>query len=186
MPDEFIRYGDSWAKLHPDWEMKLWTDENIPTLINQMEYDKTDNPILRADMARLELLYRFGGIYIDCDFECLKNIEPLLHNINAFSARQDDYIIATGIMGCTPGHPAFRTLVHCMTDNIELNRNHLLTCQAGPVYITEFLQGVRGVIIFSKEIFYPYYYTEMHRKGEEFPEAYAVHHWAGSWLKKEG
>jgi mannosyltransferase OCH1-like enzyme len=33
--------------------------------------DKTLNPGLRADALRLELLYQYGGVYIDVDVICL-------------------------------------------------------------------------------------------------------------------
>ena len=32
----------------------------------------------KQDIARLELLYLEGGVYIDTDFECYKNIEPII------------------------------------------------------------------------------------------------------------
>lgn len=182
MPEEYIQYQKTWAKHHPEWEFKLWTDENMIPLKNQREYDNTTSPALKADIARLEILYKYGGVYIDCDFECLKNIEPLLDNVEAFAAWQDDYLIATGIMGCVPEHYKFKTLVFCLTANINMNRKKLLPHQAGPVYITKILKESRGVTIFPKEIFYPYYYTEKHRKYEVFSNSYAVHHWSSSWL----
>lgn len=182
MPEEFKYYEETWAKLHPDWEIKLWTDENMIPLKNQKEYDNAKTPALKSDIARLEVLYKYGGIYIDCDFECLKNLEPLLDNVKAFAAWQDKCTINSAIMGCTPGHPVFKKLVYCATANINKHRNEIITCQAGPVYITRFLKLAKGVKIFPKEIFYPYYFNEKHRKNDVFPEAYAVHHWAGSWL----
>jgi hypothetical protein len=32
-------------------------------------------------------------------------------------------------------------------------------------------------------LFYPYDWTELHRRGETFPDAYAVHHWSSKWFK---
>ncbi len=182
MPDDFINYGDSWKKFHPNWEFITWTDQNMIPLLNQVEYDNATTPALKSDIARIEILYRFGGIYLDCDFECFKNIEPLLENVNEFAAWQDDYLIATGLMGCTPGHPDFQALMYYMTPHIRLNREKPLPFQAGPVYITKLLSKSKDAVLFPRELFYPYYYTEMDKKGEVFPNAYAAHHWAKSWL----
>ncbi len=184
MPDEYIEYGETWKRLHPNWEFVTWTDANMIPLLNNEEYQNATQPALKSDIARIEILYRFGGVYVDCDFECYKNIEPLLENVNAFAAWQDDYLIASGIMGCTPGHPDFAALTCFMTPHIRSNREKLLPFQAGPVYVTKCLRKSDDAKIFPKELFYPYYYTEMDRKGEVFPEAYAAHHWGKSWLKE--
>lgn len=185
MPKEYIKYGDSWIDKHPDWKMKLWTDENIIELFNQKEFEKTEDPVLRSDIARYELIYRFGGVYIDCDFECLKNIEDLITGIQAFSsyeAYEVPGLICGGICGCTQGHPAFKALIDNMAESIKGNKHLPINHQAGPHYHTRIIGKRNDVVIFPPKIFYPYYYTEMHRKNEDFPEAYAIHHWARSWL----
>lgn len=182
MPQEFVEYGHSWEKHHPNWEFMTWTDQNMIPLLNQAEYDKATTPALKSDIARIEILYRFGGVYLDCDFECFKNIEPLLENVDEFAAWQDDYIIATGIMGCIADHPDFQTLTYYMTPHIRLNYEKPLPFQAGPVYLTKLLRKSKDAVIFPKALFYPYYYTEMEKKGAVFSQAYAAHHWAKSWL----
>ena len=60
-------------KYHPDWEYKLWTDETVKeiTLINQELFDKAKNYGEKSDILKWELVYRFGGVYIDTDMEAL-------------------------------------------------------------------------------------------------------------------
>ena len=41
-----------------------------------------NNPGSKSDFLRYELLYRFGGIYIDTDFEYLKKIPNELLKLN--------------------------------------------------------------------------------------------------------
>ena len=78
------------------WKYKLWTDEdltkkNFPITFNLIEkiiqvgkLDKKLNKKLAqiADLMRLELLYRNGGVYIDTTAECLKNLDDLLNHKN--------------------------------------------------------------------------------------------------------
>ncbi len=51
----------------------------------------------------------------------------------------------------------------------------------GPWYFTP-IALKHGIFVFEKELFYPYNSNEKHRKGEHFPNAYAAHHWAGTWV----
>ena len=75
---------DSWKRLHPDWEYRLWTDEENRDLIKKEypwfleTYDGYPEGIYRADAARYFILYHCGGLYADLDFQALKNVEPLL------------------------------------------------------------------------------------------------------------
>ena len=40
LPAEFAAFGETWAAHHPGWEMRLWTDANLPPLINQQAFDR--------------------------------------------------------------------------------------------------------------------------------------------------
>jgi mannosyltransferase OCH1-like enzyme len=182
LPDEFEYYGKTWAEKHPDWEMKLWTNKNMIPLQNQKAYNDAKLMAQKADIARFELLYNFGGVYVDCDFECLKNIEALISNIEAFAAIESPGIVCPSIMGCTPKNHIFKMLIDDMPESIKINSHLPITYQTGPIYITTKLRGRKDITIFRSELFYPYLYTEKYRKGEKFPNAYAVHHWSGSWL----
>ena len=43
-------------------------------------YDQYPHNIQRVDAVRYFILYQFGGLFVDLDFECLKNVEPLLQD----------------------------------------------------------------------------------------------------------
>lgn len=42
------------------------------------------------------------------------------------------------------------------------------------------LEQTPRVALFAPELFYPYRWDEPHRRRERFPNAYAIHHWAGT------
>ena len=65
---------DSWKNKYcsrfPDWKYKLWTEYEIRRqldLINLSYYQKDPRWDAKSDIARYEILYRFGGMYIDSD-----------------------------------------------------------------------------------------------------------------------
>ncbi|MEA1961698.1 MAG: glycosyltransferase [Bacillota bacterium] len=166
MPKEFIDYGKTWLKHHPNWEMQLWNEDNMIPLQNQKIFDVTSNLAQKTDIARYEIIHRYGGVYLDCDFECLKNIENLISGLKAFSASESPGIISIGIMGCVPSHPIFKLLIDGLADSFYNNAyvNH----QTGPYYITRMLGNRKDFAVFGPALFYPYLWNEKHRKGEQF------------------
>jgi mannosyltransferase OCH1-like enzyme len=51
------------------WEYRLWRDADVLEfgLVNKKEFDGGYTFQEKADIARYEILYRHGGIYLDCD-----------------------------------------------------------------------------------------------------------------------
>lgn len=184
MPDEQVEYGKTWLSYHPDWEMKLWNSENMIKLQNQESYDKSTIFAQKADIARYEVLYNFGGVYIDSDFECLKNIEELLVNVNAFSAYASKGFVEIAIMGCTPKNPIFKMLIDGIPQSIEKYKKFPIVYQTGPIYASKILRTRRDITIFKPELFYPSCQgKEKYINNDIFQNAYAIHHSANSWLK---
>ncbi|CAM9165965.1 unnamed protein product, partial [Heterosigma akashiwo] len=70
---------------HPGWEFIFWDDSAVESfgLENARAYNQAENFGEKSDIARYEILNRFGGVYIDTDFECLGNFEAL-HQICDF------------------------------------------------------------------------------------------------------
>ena len=57
----------------------LWTDEHVGRLrlFNQAAYDEATNYGTKSDVLRYELLYVYGGVYVDCDMQCIGSFERL-------------------------------------------------------------------------------------------------------------
>ena len=201
MPDEFKRYGDSWLEVNPGWEMRTWSEDNLPAIINASEFHAATKLAGKADVLRYELLWRFGGVYIDTDFQALKPLGTLLDGINTFFADQQSCAPAIGILGSVPHDPFYEHLIAALPASV---RSHeCLVAKTGPAFysseIDRFLAVDRlirnlgavwehlsadlsyRIYGFETRFFYPYGYWEMQRRNQAFPQAYAVHHWAHSW-----
>ncbi len=186
MPDEFVRFGQTWLEHNPDWAMRLWNDDNLPPLRNQVLFDELESFSAKSDVLRFELLWQYGGVYVDTDFECLRSIESLLENVLVFASRETEWSVSGALMGAVPGHPFFEMLLDSLPSSVIEHGSSDPVLSSGPGFITRRLEawdaeGGEPVTIFPARYFYPYLWHERHRRFEKFPDAYAVHHWAESW-----
>lgn len=71
----------SWHKHMPDWEYKLWNEDNFD--VNLTSYTKEAYEAKKyafvSDYVRLLALYDEGGLYLDVDFMVYKPFDDLLH-----------------------------------------------------------------------------------------------------------
>lgn len=79
------------------YNYKLWIDQDID---NSFKCFSIDRLITKSDLARFEILQRYGGLYLDIDIEVLGNIEHLfkeeLHIAGETSRGQSDiYIVSS-------------------------------------------------------------------------------------------
>ncbi|RYE38047.1 MAG: hypothetical protein EOP21_12880, partial [Hyphomicrobiales bacterium] len=85
LPRQMQAYYDDWRRLHPGWEIRLWTDETMRSFVAETypafipTYDAYPKMIQRADSFRYLVLGAMGGVYADLDVEPFKSIEGLLH-----------------------------------------------------------------------------------------------------------
>jgi mannosyltransferase OCH1-like enzyme len=172
LPKEFARYGESWRRHHPKWKMELWTEDRIPTdLVRPEVYERLRNPAERADILRLEVLSRFGGVYVDTDFECLRPIDPLMEGIDFCGAYYARDRVMNGVIGGRPGHPILERALRELRPATEYGLDKDGT---GPSFLNELLRDYPDATIFPPEYFNPT--TDAERE-----HAYAYHHLAGSW-----
>ena len=197
LPEEFRALQQSWVEYHTNrgWMYKLWTDEDVAQLqlYNQQFYDATDNYGVKSDILRWELLYNYGGVYIDTDYECLRSLDELHYTYDFYTALQplDTLFVQLGaaLVGSRPGHPI---LQHCI-ETIKYDWHHKgAPKKTGPVHFTKSFYAVAGKNG-SKDIAFPAFYfyplgcsetidnrvTWVHRG------AFAVHWWAKSWMPKQ-
>ena len=79
-----VRNVRSWVEMNPDWEYRLWTDSDIRLLVarrfpDYLEmFDSYPLQIQRADMFRYFVMYEYGGVYADMDFEALVPLSEIL------------------------------------------------------------------------------------------------------------
>jgi mannosyltransferase OCH1-like enzyme len=179
MPERLNPYVESWRTLHPEWEHLLWT--GFDDLENQAYYDRAEKITphvgqLRADLARYEILYRHGGVYVDCDLEALRPIDDLL-DVEGFAGwEQDGRWVNNAIIGCAPFHPLMRACIDNAPRSIRKHRGKRPNKMTGPGLITR-MSKVHPITLHPQATFYPYSFDELERIGGDYGDAYTAHHW---------
>ena len=155
IPKQILGYMESWKQKHPSWRFILWTDENVFCLYNQFVYLKMNNVRQKADLLRYEILYRYGGVYVDIDMECIQNIEPLIENEEFFVGTEDNFYYSNELMGCVPHHALMKELVEGIFSSIQCSENKTIDEQTGPIYITKYLLWMPEVTVIEQRLLYP-------------------------------
>lgn len=189
MPDHLAGYVASWTEHHPSWTSRLWTDaDDWSWLANYDLWQRAPELFprnvgqFRADVARLELLHRDGGVWADTDMECLRPLDPLLAEAgDLFLAwEQEPLWVNNAVMGAVPGHPLLAELIDALPASVAARRpGDRPNRVSGPQFITPHVraQPAGTVRVYPARMFYPYLWSELDRQGEHFPDAYTVHHW---------
>lgn len=167
MPAPFVAFGERWRALHPGWEVRDWTDsDTLPSLRNGDLFRRAreiwpgDWQRFQADLLRLELLYRFGGLYVDTDTEPRRHIGPLI--TDAFVAgRSPQHIgghhpVTNAVMASAPGHPFVAACIAAVPHSVERYRGRALARAVGPWLLTRVYESRRweGVTILDPDTLY--------------------------------
>ena len=142
VPNELQENIDGWKRLCPDYEIKCWNESNYDVSVNKYMYDAYKNKrwSFVSDYARLDIVYKYGGIYFDTDVELVRRPDELLYN-DAFIGFERLSTVNTGSgFGAKAGFPLIRE----MRDHYEsvefvnkINANEMILC---PVYETAILE----------------------------------------------
>ncbi len=167
---------------------KIVIDVKHIKLFNQKYYDKAVNFGEKSDLFRYEMLYKFGGLYVDVDFECLKPFTKLNRQYDFYCGIQplDVNALALNIalMGTIAGHPILKDCIETIRNDMHLSEVFIRT---GPVHFTKSfwrtaLDKRLKNIAFPATYFYPLGMCQPRNKKNIIQkESYAIHWWAGSW-----
>jgi len=144
IPLEWIRAQQSCLDVNPEFEYKLWTNESCRELL-QTEYpwflETWENyryPIQRADSIRYFILAHYGGVYIDLDNGCLRNLSPLLSFPAWMPGTSNHMGLTNHVMGSVRNHPYFLTLTKSLQAyNINWLLPYLVIMNsAGPHFVS--------------------------------------------------
>ena len=177
LPAEYTGYQQTWLDHHPGWELRFWTDRNLPDGLRRPEAaERLRAPAERADILRLELLWRFGGVYVDTDFECLRSLEPLIDGADLFIGLAKPGRVNNALLGSVAGHPI---LDHALDELRPREFYGYDKEAAGPKFLDRILASHQDEVLFLEpQLLYA-------RTPQAIGEAYGIHHEARTWKDAE-
>ena len=116
------------------YEYKMWDLKKCNSLINRYfsEYKGLWNnfrlPIQRADFIRYCILYKYGGIYIDCDIHPLRDLDKLFKRDYFFVTWHDDKkrLPYNAVMGSQKDQDIFVDIMkHCEESYHKLSKKDI-------------------------------------------------------------
>lgn len=198
LPASYKRLRESIQAYMPDWECKLWTDADIPglNLSTQALYDAEPNYGGKADILRYELLYRYGGVYLDIDFEVTQDLSPLHQQYELYCCLMPANrisVISNGVIGSTPGHPIMKAALDALTEH---RTDPFVLERTGPVlFQNAFFESAkdmtdRPIVALPKSFFFPINATKVPPTRSEIiaqlqPNTFGIHHWGGNWVDEK-
>ena len=80
MPEIVLKCIASWHETMPDWDYMLWNEDrfDVSSFRYAQEAYEAKKYAFVSDVARLQALKDYGGIYLDTDVLVYKSLEPLL------------------------------------------------------------------------------------------------------------
>ena len=198
MPELALRCIESWHKYMPDYEYKLWNDDNFD--INSVPYVKeayeSKKYAFVTDYVRLFALYTEGGIYMDTDVEVLKPYDDLL-DLSGFTGYEGSKYLppVTGTMASEAGNTWVKEQMDAYDGIHFLLEDGTMDTTTNTTRISEimkrggFVQNGKKQVYKDMHIFPVEYFCPRQTTGEFFltENTYCDHHFMGSWdeSKKE-
>jgi mannosyltransferase OCH1-like enzyme len=187
----------TWKKTNPSWKVYVWTDKEVETFsfFNKKAFDAAKNLTEKADILRYELLYQLGGIYVDCDVQCLQSFDTLAKSCDLFVGMESldqkplDNYISGAVIGAIPKHPLILKLLSTITPGPGDSDSLRINVKTGPGHITRYF--LHNAATYSPNItclppsyFCPFYSQDMKqnsldalKKTKVKKETMAIHYW---------
>lgn len=201
MPEELCELSKSWKQKMPEYKHWIWTDKEIDLLEfkGKYVYEMAENPGVKSDVARYAILEKFGGLYADTDFECIRSLERCLDGSRFIAGHlpapsSGNVEIANGLIACTKNNKIMKEINNKISkikkinedDNIEIMKT------TGPYMLTDTLNSVsldETVGILPSNYFYswPNFLKELDGEPKKFLKDYSLclHYWHCSWMKQK-
>ena len=182
----------TWKTKNPQAVHKLWTESDLASfpMRNRRLFDAFHGVYhAQADILRYEILYQQGGIALDADSVCIRELDEKFYAPNhgawACSENQNG-LIACGFMGAEPKHPLFDAILAELSQldvaAIAAEDRETLHGAAwvltGPCCLSEVVKATKIPIdLHPGHWFFPTHHDGTEYKGEDQPYSY---HWWGT------
>ena len=193
IPERNLKWMESWKYWCPDYKIMRWDQDNYDVTKNAYMYEAFEKEkwSFVSDYVRCDVVYQYGGIYLDTDVELIRSYDELLYQ-PAFCGIEGSRKIALGLgFGAIKSHPLIKEILD-MYDKIDfIDENgsvNLTTCVQlqHPIFLRNGFvnngdyQIINGMTVYPEAVLSPkdVYTGEIDIKKNTF----SIHHYEGTWV----
>lgn len=195
LPPLALKCIESWKKYMPDYEIKRWDEDNYDIRKNQyisQAYDARKYAFV-SDYVRFDILYTYGGIYLDTDVEVIKDLTPIIEQ-GAFAGMEQLSGINSGLGIAAPSSlEIYKEILDSYKNDTFINQEGKINLKTVVVRVSEIfkkhgfierneVQEIEGVRIYPTEYFCPM--SQGTGKITITENTYCIHHYTSSWMPK--
>lgn len=184
----------SWKKFFPGWEIKEWNEENydVSVIPYTEEAYRAQKWAFVSDYVRFDVLYKFGGIYVDIDVEFIRPLPNSFLECEAFTGFESAGFVSPGlIFGAHKGFSLLKKILEIYNnEHFEIRKDG--NYKTVNMYLTELLlkdglklndtfQRIDGLSVYPSEYFCGYD-TDIDEPAITC-NTICWHHYLGSWVK---
>jgi mannosyltransferase OCH1-like enzyme len=212
LPNALQEIAKTWKDFHPEWEYKLWNKAMIDEFLTLhfpdfIPYYKAYlHDLQRWFAVRYLILYHYGGLYVDIDYECLEPLDTLFGASTCCMGMEPGensmyfnkpVVVGNAFMASIPRHNYFGKII----EDLKVNNNktfsphtiYQIMESAGP-FLTTRVHNVYPdkdeITLIPAELVTPLTLNEIRifLNGNETPEmedkiekAFAIHYFLQTW-----
>lgn len=183
---------DNIKEKNKNWKIEKHDDNSIVRLLKLNPifpvelYLKNSIPASRSDIARLVLLYSYGGVYSDLSFNYLRRLDSIFDrkkdlillkrdDFDIYKGRESEAHYANGIMACKKGSKFIFHLLSLVRRNLESRKfNFDVINSTGPGVINSSKDTIKDLDLNIDE------FSFKHNRGSSF-ELVRINGFSNSW-----
>lgn len=181
----------SWKVNNPDYEYIYWNESEIERrgmkFVCMKQIDEICEINGKCDIMRWEILYKYGGVFVDADSICIEALDDYFLDNEGFATYENENVrknlVATGTMGFIPQHQLCSDIIewiHDSTKSEETIKSHKAWFSVGPGLLTTFLNtgNYKEFSVYPSYLFLPIHHTGVMYEGHK--KVFAHQEWCTS------
>jgi len=178
LPREARRAQRSWKKQNPDWDYRLCDDAEIESFMDReyggelaRRFHSLPLGVMKADVWRYAVLYKYGGVYTDVDTTCLIPLASWQMSWETLRVALENFEhFCQWTIVAAPGHPVLRAVLQLIVE-----RKRSITNTSHPHFVHEctgpgvWTRAIRSVLRVPPSVdaagIYQFYRARAEKKG---------------------
>lgn len=144
LPRDVAEVSASWQECNPGWTYRRFNQDSalaylaagFPPIV-ALAYRRTPDPTTQADLLRLAVLFRDGGLWADMDDRCLQPVTTLLQpGTEALFWQEPSGNLGNNIIAVRPQHPVLARALALAVTAINRGDRDIVWMLTGPGLLT--------------------------------------------------